>query len=226
MKIILLALFAGIIAAAPQNSLKTRLGQKGSKNLAQAQMTTLNAGEMTPDSCSCGDLSGENLSLPALDVSCPCNFHQLPGLGAGTTQGYQQHVEATQVSELAATPDTEYNQICQTNCCECAEAAHAALAIQAKNRTFTIQGAISVLERVYLAERERSAENSESVSEKQTVCVTNNQNGGLGADQQCVTVEVCPPGLNAPTPAVRANRVPSSVQAPSVKAPIGAVRAE
>jgi len=183
---------------------------------------------MTPTdgNCQC-DLSGESLNLPSLDVSCPCTFHQLPGLGAGLSQGYQQHVEATQVQELAATPDTEYNQICQTNCCECAEAAHAALAIQAKNRTFTIQGAISVLERVYLAERERSAENSESVSEKQTVCVTNNQNGGLGADQQCITVEVCPPGLNAPAPrTVQAGRTPSSVQTPSVKAPIGAVRAE
>lgn len=178
---------------------------------------------MTPESCQC-DLGAENLSLPSLDVSCPCTFHQLPGLGAGLSQGYQQHVEATQVSELAATPDTEYNQICQTNCCECAEAAHAALAIQAKNRTFTIQGAISVLERVYLAERERSAENSESVSEKQTVCVTNNQNGGLGAEQQCITVEVCPPGLNAPATPVKASRTPSSVQAPPVSAPIGSVR--
>lgn len=181
MKIILLALFAGVIAAAPQNSLKTRLGQKGSKNLAQAQIANLASGDSTAE-CQC-DIGSENLNLPSLDVSCPCTFHQLPGLGAGLSQGYQQHVEATQVSELAATPDTEYNQICQTNCCECAEAAHAALAIQAKNRTFTIQGAISVLERVYLAERERSAENSESVSEKQTVCVTNNQNGGLGAEQ-------------------------------------------
>ena len=184
---------------------------------------------MTPSDANCQcDLTGESLNLPSLDVSCPCTFHQLPGLGAGLSQGYQQHVEATQVQELAATPDTEYNQICQTNCCECAEAAHAALAIQAKNRTFTIQGAISVLERVYLAERERSAENSESVSEKQTVCVTNNQNGGLGADQQCITVEVCPPGLNAtPLPArVQAGRTPSSVQTPSVKAPIGAGKFE
>lgn len=78
-------------------------------------------------------------------------------------------------------PDRRFDQICQTNCCECAEAAHAALAIQAKNRTFTIQGAISVLERVYLAERERAAENSESFAQKETVCVTTNANGGLGA---------------------------------------------
>ena len=159
---------------------------------------------MTPTdgNCQC-DLSGESLNLPSLDVSCPCTFHQLPGLGAGLSQGYQQHVEATQVQELAATPDTEYNQICQTNCCECAEAAHAALAIQAKNRTFTIQGSISVLERVYLAERERAAENSESFAEKDTVCVTTNTNGGLGAEQQCVTVQACPPELSAPVPRVQ-----------------------
>jgi hypothetical protein len=179
MKIVLLALFAGVIAAAPQNSLKTRLGQRAATNLAQSEITNLGneagaaAGATSESQCTC-DVNSENLSLPALNVECPCAFHTLPGLGAGLSQGYQQHAEATQVSELAAVPDTQYNQICQTNCCECAEAAHAALAIQAKNRTFTIQGAISVLERVYLAERERSAENSESVAEKQTVCVTSN----------------------------------------------------
>jgi hypothetical protein len=222
MKIILVALFAGIIAAAPQNSLKTRLGQKGAKNLAQSEIVNLGTGA---GECEMGNLGSGDLDLPALDVSCPCTFTELPGLGAGLSQGYQQHVEATQVQELAAVPDTQYNQICQSTCCECAEAAHAALAIQAKNRTFTIQGAISVLERVTLAERERSAENSESKSEKQTVCVTNNQNGGLGANQECITVEVCPPGLNTVTP-VKAGRIPSSVQGPQVKAPIGSARPE
>lgn len=90
MKIILLALFAGVIAAAPSNTLKTRLGQKGSKNLAQAQMTTLGGAEQTgmdTTTCTC-DIGAENLSLPSLDVSCPCTFHQLPGLGAGLSQGY------------------------------------------------------------------------------------------------------------------------------------------
>ena len=219
MKIILLALFAGVIAAAPQNSLKTRLGQKGAKNLAQSEIVNLGSDASAGAECNC-DISGANLGLPALNVECPCAFHTLPGLGAGLSQGYQQHAEATQVSELAAVPDTQYNQICQTNCCECAEAAHAALAVQAKNRTFTIQGAISVLERVYLAERERSAENSESVAEKQTVCVTTNENGGLGADQQCITVEVCPPGLNQPTTSV-SSRTPSVSSTPSVVKTIG-----
>lgn len=117
----------------------------------------------------------------------------MPGLGAGLAQGFEQRAEATQVSQLSAVPDTGYSQICQSNCCECAEAAHAALAVQAKNRTFTIQGAISVLERVYFAERERAAENSESKSQKQSVCVTNNQNGGVGASPECINLSVCPP---------------------------------
>jgi hypothetical protein len=223
MKIILVALFAGIIAAAPQNTLKTRLGQKGAKNLAQSENPVILGSHADECNTDMGSLGSGSLDLPSLDVSCPCTFTELPGLGAGLSQGFQQHVEATQVQELAAVPDTQYNQICQSNCCECAEAAHAAVAFQAKNRTFTIQGAISVLERVTLAERERSAENSESKSEKQTVCVTNNQNGGLGANQECITVEVCPPGLNA-VPPVKAGKIPTSVQGPIVKLPIGSVR--
>lgn len=99
------------------------------------------------------------------------------------------------MSELAAVPDTQFNQFCQTNCCECAEAAHAALAVQAKNRVFNITGSISVLERVFFAERERAAEESISESQKETVCVTNNENGGLGASPECITLTVCPPGL-------------------------------
>jgi hypothetical protein len=195
MKFLLIALFAGVIAAAPQG-LKNRLGQKNVKNLAEVPPTLTTEGDM----CTC-DLPMGSHELPALDVECPCQFTQLPGLGAGISQGYKQHAEASQVTELNAVPDTQFNQICQTNCCECAESAHAALAIQAKNRTFTIQGAISVLERVYLAERERAAENSESFAEKDTVCVTTNENGGLGAEQQCVTVQACPPTLEAPLPA-------------------------
>ena len=33
---------------------------------------------------------------------------------------------------------------------------------------------MTVLERVYIAERERAADNSQSYAEKDTVCVTNN----------------------------------------------------
>ena len=73
MKIILVALFAGIIAAAPQNTLKTRLGQKGIKNLAQSEIPhlTTSAGECDTDM---GNLGSGDLELPPLDVSCPCTF--------------------------------------------------------------------------------------------------------------------------------------------------------
>ena len=215
MRILLVALFAGIIAASPA-SLKNRLGQKNIKNLAEVPTTIVTSvGEGEMPTC---EISGAGLNLPSLDVECPCNFSQLPGLGAGISQGYKQHAEASQVTELNAVPDTQYNQICQTNCCECAESAHAALAIQAKNRTFTIQGAISVLERVYIAERERAAENSESFAEKDTVCVTTNENGGLGADQECITVQACPPGLNAPGPKVKSVPKPVVVKGTAIGA--------
>jgi hypothetical protein len=125
MKFLLVALFAGVIAAAPQG-LKNRLGQKNIKNLAEIPAVQQLTAE--GDYCEC-DLPMGSLSLPALDVECPCQFTQLPGLGAGISQGYKQHAEASQVTELNAVPDTQFNQICQTNCCECAESAHAALAI-------------------------------------------------------------------------------------------------
>jgi hypothetical protein len=188
--LLLVALFAGVIAAAPQPTLKNRLGQMNAKNLAQVQGK--DGLSDFPVDCTVPDLS---VDLP--DLECPCNFTELPGLGAGLSQSFQQKAEATQVSQLAAVPDTQLNQVCQTNCCECAEAAHAALAIQAKNRTFTIEGSISVLERVYFAERERAAENSVSESQKDTVCVTTNENGGLGGPAKCITVQVCPPDITA-----------------------------
>jgi hypothetical protein len=188
--LLLVALFAGVIAAAPQPTLKNRLGQMNAKNLAQVQG---GSGGILEGGVDCGELPPLTVDLP--DLNCPCEFTELPGLGAGLSQSFQQKAEATQVSQLAAVPDTQLNQICQTNCCECAEAAHAALAVQAKNRTFTIEGSISVLERVYFAERERAAENSISESQKDTVCVTTNENGGLGAPAKCITVEVCPPPL-------------------------------
>lgn len=103
------------------------------------------------------------------------------------------------MSSLAAVPDTQFNQICQTNCCECAEAQQAALAVSTKNRTFTIAGSINVYEQVYFAERENAAEESQSRSEKNTVCVTTNENGGLGAQPECIELTVCPPGLGNST---------------------------
>lgn len=180
--ILLLALFAGAIAA--QGTIRNRLAQNNAKNLAQSWDSNW---------VDCGEDIAQPPELNLTTLECPCNFSALPGLGGGLSQSFQQRAEATQVSEVAAVPDTEFQQICQTNCCECAQAAHAALAVQAKNRTFTISGAISVLERVFLAERERAAEQAISEAEKNTVCVTNNANGGQGSEAECIELTVCPP---------------------------------
>jgi hypothetical protein len=54
-----------------------------------------------------------------------------------------------------------------------------------------------VIERVDFCEQDFAAEHSISESEKDTFCVLNNQNGGLGANPNCTLVEVCIPTLNA-----------------------------
>ena len=95
---------------------------------------------------------------------------------------------------MRAVPDTAFTQICQSNCCECAEASHMAVAAALKNRSFQIMGSINVIETLTVREKKRAAENSTSIQEKDTICVLNNQ-AGLGANQQCVnvTVSTCPP---------------------------------
>lgn len=124
---------------------------------------------------------------------CPCNFSELPPLQSALSRGFEQRAEASQVATLKSVPDTAFTQICQSNCCECAEAVHASLASATKNRTFTISGSISVLEAVSFAESQNAAENSQSFEEKDTICVTNNL-GGFGASPDCINVTVCPPG--------------------------------
>lgn len=191
--VVLMALLAGAFAAP---SLKNKLGQMNAKNLAELG-GGLGQGEGGEIFAGC-DISAlaANFSLPQLpNVECPCVFTPIPGLGAAQSQGLQQRVEASQVQTLQQVPDTSFSQICRSNCCECAEAAHAAIAQKAKNRTFTINGAISVIERVQWCEEQLAAEYSTSEAEKDTICVLNNKNGGLGNESECITVTICPPGL-------------------------------
>ena len=56
-------------------------------------------------------------------------------------------------------------------------------------------GSINVVETLTLIENKHAAENSTSIQEKDTICVLNNQNGGLGSGAECVnvTVQQCPP---------------------------------
>lgn len=49
-----------------------------------------------------------------------------------------------------------------------------------------------MLETLRIQEQGRARENSQGYSEKDTICQTNNAEGGLGAGQDCVEVKVCP----------------------------------
>jgi hypothetical protein len=93
---------------------------------------------------------------------------------------------------VESVPDTQFTQICQSNCCACEEEAHAAYSNAVKNRTFTISGSISVLETLAVQEMGQGEQNSQGYSEKDTICETNHASGGLGAGNQCVEVK-CPP---------------------------------
>lgn len=156
------------------------------KNLAQE--TDGGAVQSYDDWC-----EGSLTELPPVQLpECPCEFTNLPGLGSGLNNGYRTEAEAIQAEFLASVPDTQYSQICQSNCCACEEEAHAGYTNARKNRTFTIAGSISVLETLRIQEQGRARENSEGFSEKNTICQTNNAEGGLGAGQDCVEVKVCP----------------------------------
>ncbi|CDW76381.1 UNKNOWN [Stylonychia lemnae] len=207
--VILMALIAGTFAA---TNIQKKLGQMNAKNLAQNAGGGSLGGDVGGDwNCDLSNLG----QIPDIELpECPCNlkiyqaqvmqieikmvnFTQLPGLGAGTNTGFSQEALALQQSLLTQIPDTQYSQICQSNCCACEEEAHAAYQNEAKNRTFVISGSISVLETLRKIESGQARENSQGQSEKSTICQTNNAQGGLGAGQECLTASVCPPSVQS-----------------------------
>lgn len=81
--ILLVACFIGAIFAAEPATLRNRLGQVASKSLAQQDAAVDAAG---------GDLQ---VAVPARQaLECPCNFKQLPGLGAGEAENAAQTATA------------------------------------------------------------------------------------------------------------------------------------
>ena len=128
--------------------------------------------------CTC-DTDIDIPMLPELPA-CTCNFSAIPGLHSALAEGFESRAEASQVATLKAIPDTEFKQICQSNCCECAEANHYAAAVALKNRTFSICGSINVIETLSFKEKKRAKEQSEALAEKDNICVLNNFNGAVG----------------------------------------------
>lgn len=75
------ALFVGAIAAGP---IKKGLAQAEARNLARQEAAT---------DCELPPIDEGGLSLGELE--CPCEFSELPGLGAGLSQGFSQVAQAT-----------------------------------------------------------------------------------------------------------------------------------
>jgi hypothetical protein len=171
---VLALLFAGV-------TVNAQLKAKMAKNLAQQEDDA------------CFDDLGE-IELPSVDLpECPCNFTDLSGgLGSGVNQGFTSSAQALSATVLTTVPDTEYDQICQSECCACEEEAHASYDKALKKRTFTINGSISVLETLSAIEKGQAKENSQGKSEKTSICQTQNQEGGLGAGTGDCVVVSCP----------------------------------
>lgn len=187
--LVLMALFAGAFA---NEGIKNRLGQASAKTLAQeGAKGNLGAGEV-----SCGGNLGQipEVTLP----ECPCEFVDLNnlGLGQGIHNGFEQRAHVEQTNLLQSIPDSQFSQVCQSNCCACEDEDHASYTNAEKQRTFNIQGSITVSESVRFQEEGKAREVSEGRSQKTTVCQTNNAEAGLGAGNECITVSVCPPESN------------------------------
>jgi hypothetical protein len=58
-----------------------------------------------------GDDSGDSSDDFALP-ECPCEFSELPGLGAGNLQANSREAEVRSLSRVQQVPDTSYNQVC------------------------------------------------------------------------------------------------------------------
>ena len=137
----------------------------------------------------------EVVTPPSGGAECACEFSgNLPGLGAGVAQGYEQRSEVRQGQYLASTPDTAFTKICQSESCECGSGQHQEASSGSKTRKFVISGSIDIEESISFSESGSHSDSQSSKYEKNTVCQTNNQNGGLGQAQECLSVQVCPNG--------------------------------
>lgn len=88
-----MALLAGAFAS---ESIRNRLGQMKAKTLAQESGNGAVQTDGGDDWC-----GGSLTELPEVQLpECPCEFTNLPGLGAGNNEGFRTDVEARQTQFL------------------------------------------------------------------------------------------------------------------------------
>lgn len=109
MSLLRTVLLLGLAVGAMSAQMKQKLAQQADRSLAQEISCEPTIQAVLP---------------PLVSLECPCNFTALPGLGAGINLGFSQDAAVVQEQHLDSVPDTQFTQICQSNCCECNEEAH------------------------------------------------------------------------------------------------------
>jgi hypothetical protein len=178
----LVATLLAVVGVASANNLKNKLVQQKAKELSESSATMDYNWDGHDDDYQ-----------PDIKVKdCNCTFTPLPCLGEGCYEGFAQQAVVCQEANLVCVPDTQYTQICQSECSECENEAHASCSVASKNRTFTISGSICVLETVDESEQGHAKENSKGNAQKKKICQTNNKDDCHKPDPKCVSVKVCP----------------------------------
>ena len=143
---------------------------------------------------------GEPPVMPEL-APCECELPGLigefPVLGQGQFEDFGSEAGVGAVEEIVTVPDSEFTQLCESECCACSAEVSASQAEAQKIRTFDINGSISIAESVELAEAGSAEEESVGHSQKATACITNNLNG-VGAPPNGDCIEICLPDQGPP----------------------------
>lgn len=191
-----LVVLAAIFSSAYGDSIRQKLGQIQSKNLAQAESEQL--GDFLGD-CGCATpppLVAVPPDLGDIDLDwCDCNLTVpiIPGAGSGAAN-VQAYTTSGSVSSGVSNidmPNYASSQTCESDCCACSAAEESSAAIGYKTRVFDIGGKVTVTETVTLREYTNATEQSIGESHKVAACATTNQIGGSGAPPRSGCVAVC-----------------------------------
>ena len=132
----------------------------------------------------------------AEQASCSCSLPaggagaNLPALGQGTYNGFNQAGSVTTGSAISTIPDTEILEQGASQCCSCNTGSNSAAASGSKTRHYDISGSISIAESVEWEETGNSSSQAAGQANKQSAsAVKNVANAGNGAPNGgCVTV--------------------------------------
>ena len=181
--LVLLALFGFVSFAFGETTLKQKLG---SQKLAQSGDCNGNT------SGGVGTATPPEVGYPSASVDwCTCEIPE-GDVGEGAVQNSNALSSAFSQAVAASTIPSEGSEsFCVTDCCACNEAANECAKNAVRERTFTINGSISVAETISFSEAGLCREAQEGLAVKNSTCVINNA-ASVGAPPiECKNITVC-----------------------------------